>query len=645
MRTLFVFVLLAFASSSLAQTKSIDSLQTALPSAKGEDRIQILIDLCWEYRFINADSARAYGVEALDLARKSNLQNLEGDALHNIGITLEAQGNYREALTYELPALEIRRNNGDIAKTANTLNNLGIIFDEMGDPKRALENYYEARKIYERLGNKSKIAMVISNIGIVLKEQREYRKVIGYYHEALSLYKDLKNDFGIAACHANLGSVFNFTQQYDSALYYSVLSTAEFRKQNVMQFLPAPLINAAQAYQKLGKIKEAKASFLEAQALNEQFDNKFDLAEVLINLASVYRSEKNFKEARSLGLRALSIAESIQAKKLMMDAHFELSAIEENSQNFNAALREYKLFNQQKDSLFEEGKTRQMGELQTQYETEKKEKEISLQKLQLSEQNLTLERNQTLIIGLIILLVSLSAVFILQRSRVKLKAQRSRALQQREYQEELTKSVINLQEHERARFAQDLHDGFGQMITALKFQLESPQQKTENATAILTQMYDEIRNVSFALWPQVLMRDGLVHALQELADRLNKSGRVAITVKAIGFTERLNSNAEITLYRICQEWLTNVLKHGGATKITVQLVAHADELVFTIEDNGPGFDYTQLEKGKGNGWKNIQSRANLMKAALDVDTQPGRTGTVFSLVLTQPSEVIIRESA
>ncbi len=200
----------------------------------------------------------------------------------------------------------------------------------MGDPQRALENYYEARKIYERIGDKSKIAMVISNIGIVLKEQREYKKVIGYYHEALGIYKELKNEFGIAACHANLGSVFYFTQQYDSALYYSLLSTAEFRKQNVMQFLPTTLSSAAQAYHKLGKIKEAKASLLEAQALNEQFDNKFDLAEVLINLASIYRTENNFKDARLLSSRALSLAESIQAKKLMMDAHLELSAIEEH---------------------------------------------------------------------------------------------------------------------------------------------------------------------------------------------------------------------------------------------------------------------------------------------------------------------------
>jgi signal transduction histidine kinase len=295
--------------------------------------------------------------------------------------------------------------------------------------------------------------------------------------------------------------------------------------------------------------------------------------------------------------------------------------------------------------LFQQDKTRQIAELQTQYETEKKEKEISIQNLQLSEHELTLERNQALIIGLIVLLILLSIVFILQRSRTQLKEQKAREQQQRKHQEELTQSVIDLQERERARFAQDLHDGFGQMVTTLKFQLESPNAEPQNTSALLSQMHDEIRNVSFALWPQVLVRDGLVQAIQELADRLNKSGKVLIEIKTLGLTGRLNSNTEITLYRICQEWLTNILKHSGSTKITIQLVAHPDELVFTIEDNGHGFDPLQLEKGKGNGWKNIQSRANLLKAELDLDTQVNRMGTIFTVALPHDTENRTREVA
>ncbi len=643
MRTLVIIFMSLITLSLCAQTKEIDSLKSILPASKSTAKIKILIDLCWEFRKVNADSARSYGLKGLALARERKIDSLEVEALHNIGITLEAQGNYKEALSYELPALELRKKLGNDARTANTLNNLGIIYDETGNPKQSLEYYYQARKIYERLGDKAKIAMVISNIGIVLKAQREYVKVIPYYHEALGIYKQLQNDFGIAACHTNLGSVYYFTQNYDSALYYSLLSTEEFRQQNNLQFLPTTLSNAAQAYSKLGRTQEAKESLLEAQKLNEQFDNKFDLSEVLINLSALYRNDNNYPQAHQTATRALAIAESIDARKLIMDAHWELSAIEEGRQNFQAALREYKYYDQQEDSLFQQDKTRQIAELQTQYETEKKEKEISIQKLQLSEHELMLERNQTLIIGLIVLLILLSVVFVLQRSRMKLKEQKIREEQHRKHQEELTQSVIDLQERERARFAQDLHDGFGQMVTTLKFHLESPQAGNQNTNALIAQMHDEIRNVSFALWPQVLVRDGLVQAIQELADRLNKSGKVLIEIKTLGLTERLTSNTEITLYRICQEWLTNILKHSSSTKITIQLVAHPDELVFTIEDNGHGFDAKQLEKG--NGWKNIQSRANLLKAELDLDTQVNRIGTIFTVALPQHTEISTREVA
>ena len=632
MRTLLLFALLAFSWPSFAQTKAIDSLQTALPSAKGKNKIQILIDLCWEYRFLNADSARAYGIESLELARKNELESLEGDALHNIGITLEAQGNYREALAYELPALEIRKKIGDDFKTANTLNNLGIIFDEMGNPKRALENYYEARKIYEQLGDKSKIAMVISNIGIVLKEQREYEKVIGYYHEALNIYKELKNDFGIAACHANLGSVFYFTQQYDSALYYSLLSTAEFRTQNVMQFLPTTLSSAAQAYHKLGKTKEAIASLLEAQALNEQFDNKFDLAEVLINLAAVYRTEKKFKDARPLALRALLLAESIEAKKLMMDAHLELSAIEENGQNFHAALREYKLFNEQKDSLFQQDKTRQMAELQTQYETEQKGRQIIQLQNETLTKDLELQRTRTMVWWIIASVVSVSiTVFgLLKRNQFKLRL--ARVKEHEELQRQRFSAVIEAEENERARVAKDLHDGLGQLLSSAKLSLTAislPSHDAQlplltNSVTVLDQATQEVRSISHNLMPVALMELGLKEALEDMALKINESKLLNIKLLVAGLEVRLPASIEVAVYRIIQEVINNMIKHSKADQIEINVVGKENTLHLSISDNGVGFEKEMITKSKGLGWKSVFSRIAMLKGNIEVDTQPGK---------------------
>jgi two-component system, NarL family, sensor kinase len=624
------FILVALTSAG--QTKKIDSLEHVLATAQGAAKAKVLIELCGEYRMVNSDSARNFGLAGLQLARDLKLEILEVEALHNIGITLEAQGKYNEALAYELPALELRMKIGDDAKTANTYNNLGIIYDETGNAQLSLEYYYKARKIYEKLKDDSKIAMVISNIAIVLKGQREYQKAIPYYHEALAIYVKQNNAFGIAACHANLGSVYLFVEQYDSALFYSQLSSSEFREQKNYQFLPTTLSNSAQSYIKTNQLKKAEINLLEAKQLNTEFDNQFDLAEVEIVLASVYRGSKHFTDAFQAATRGLQIGESIQAPKLIMDARLELSAIEEARGNTAAALVQYKLYDAQEDSLFQQDNARQVAELQTQYETERKEKEISVQKLQLQEQDSLLKRRQLTIVALVVVLALAIFVFLLIRSRQKLKAQKENEERNRIHQQELTRSVIELQERERERFAKDLHDDLGQLVTTLKYHLEDTQQK-QVVPELLNQMNIQLRNISFALWPQVLVHDGLVQAIEELADRLNKSGKVSISVKSIGMEKRLTKLAEITLYRICQEWLNNILKYSQAKNITFQFINHQTEVMITVEDDGVGFDTAWLEQSRGNGWKNIRSRANLINAEIEADSHEGQAGTIFSIAI------------
>jgi two-component system NarL family sensor kinase len=261
--------------------------------------------------------------------------------------------------------------------------------------------------------------------------------------------------------------------------------------------------------------------------------------------------------------------------------------------------------------------------METKYETEKKE-------LLIQDQQLKLERTQIITIGLVIVLAFIALLILLWRRQTKLQEQRKLERHQHENQEKLTKTVISLQEKERSRFAQDLHDGFGQLITALKIQFEKLGQRNDGISELIQHMHDEIRNVSFALSPQVLVRDGLVQALKELSFRINRSNTISMSVQTTGLQRRLSSDLEITLYRICQEWINNVLKYSGATRMDVQLIEHTDEIVLMIEDNGKGFAIDALETGSGNGWKNIQSRVLILNGQVEVDSSPDRPGTTFT---------------
>ncbi|MBX7124743.1 MAG: sensor histidine kinase [Cyclobacteriaceae bacterium] len=624
-------LLLGFFLSAAAQEKSIVELQRSLRSSKGDDYVRNLLDLCWQYRFRNADSARQYGMEALQLSRKQRHRDFEATALNYVGVTYEAQGDYQDALQYEMEALTIRRQLGDDSKIAQTLNDIGIIHDERGDYPNALSHYYEARRIFEKLGDRSKIAMVINNIGVVLKAQKEYRKVVGLYQEALTIYQSLGNKFGVAACEANLGAVYLLLDQYDSALSYSLKSEQGFLALQVAQYVPASVSNAGIAYDKLGRTPDAVRYLKRALELNQQYDNKKETAYTLIYLGRIALREGNLEESRRLVEEGLALAGKIHAQNERMEGLEMLSQIMSREGNPSAALRAYTSYVAVKDSLFEAEKARQIAELQTQYDTEKKESQIRFLQQDVS-------MNRQFIVGLILTLMGLVFIGYLWRNRVRLKQEVELETTRASLREAQLQAVIASQEEERKRFAADLHDGLGQMISAVRLSLSSEQPDpvaVRHALQSLNDMNGEIRQIAFNLMPQVLVKSGLTDALTEFAKRLTMTGKVKVDVQAFDVDPNLSAETKIALYRVCQEWVNNVIKYSGCTRINLQLVQHDYELVITIEDDGQGFDATVLQQGRGNGWRNIQSRLALVKGEFEIDSIPGRNGT--TVVISAPA--------
>ena len=114
-----------------------------------------------------------------------------------------------------------------------------------------------------------------------------------------------------------------------------------------------------------------------------------------------------------------------------------------------------------------------------------------------------------------------------------------------------------------------------------------------------------------------------------MGTRVNATGQIRVLVESFGLPERFSELKEIALYRIIQEWVNNVLKYANAKSVTIQLVGHENEVTLTIEDDGAGFDKRKLEDSLGNGWINIQSRIKLIKATVEIDSQPDGKGTTF----------------
>ncbi len=603
------------------------------------DSVITWLDQCWEYRFSNPDAARFYGRKALEQSQKMQDRELEAEAWHNMGVTYEAQADYSEALNYATKALALRREIGDDLKTANTLNNIGIIYDQLGDFTQALSFYQDAYTIYKRLDDKEKLAMVDINLGILFKAQGAYEKVIGYYRAAYEVYKELGMPAEIAFCEANLGSVFYYTQQYDSCIYYSMLAEKAFIAQNNLQFLPIAQCNAGMGYLETGRLTEAKTYLLKALTGHRSYQNRKETAFVLVQLAKLYTEEGDKDKAFRSAAEAKELATEVRAPQQIMDASRLLATTYAGRGNFLNAYKEHLLFTAIKDSLFEQEKMKTLANFQTRYETEKKEQQIvllnretTIQKLQLRQQGFLLLAAGTFIC------IGVASGYLMIRQR-KLRAEARLQQELHREQERAAHAVLEAEERERRRIAGDLHDGVGQMMSAALMKLNEAREKapegsqaetlTARALALLNESYDEMRHISHQMMPNALLKAGLSTAIKEFVDKIDGTS-LQVELAMEGLHDRLDEQTETVVYRVIQEAVNNVIKHAGATRLSIQLIRDTDGLAVTIEDNGRGFEPATLHLAEGIGVRNIYSRLALLKGTAEIDSAPGR-GTVVSV--------------
>lgn len=438
------------------------------------------------------------------------------------------------------------------------------------------------------------------------------------------------------------GAAFSEINEPDSAIYYY---------DKVLTLLPlldsmsvAPTIgNIAYAYLLAGDIEKSRKYNLAALELFLKTDNYYAIAVVYINAAMTENQDKKYDQALIYLDSGIVYTQKSQYAEMYKWIYDEQHKIHKAMGNYPEALNSLSNLLTIKDSLFNTERAEIAKDLEIQYQTSLKDQEIAAQRLSLLEREKSLQRSIFALLILVLAIAALLVIYFLAKSRQA--KEKQLLLQQKalEVKEAYINAALESQENERKRFAQDLHDGFGQLISALKLNIsrlnetDNIQNKigvVEKSESILKEMHTEIRNIAFNLMPATLIQYGLKEAIREFAQRINSSGKVQIDIDIHGLEERLDELQEISLYRVIQEWINNILKYAEAQKIQIQLVKHENEISVMIEDDGMGFDQKLLKNSKGNGWRNIQSRLNRINASLDLDTSPNRKGN--SLIIEMP---------
>jgi signal transduction histidine kinase len=306
--------------------------------------------------------------------------------------------------------------------------------------------------------------------------------------------------------------------------------------------------------------------------------------------------------------------------------------------NLDLAMESYINYSSQKDSAKSLALQQTITELEAKYQNKEKEQLIRIQDLTIQEKEANIQaktnQNLALIIGIIAIIIL--AIFLYYSYKSKKNQELSNAIIKE--QEKGITAVFNAQEEERKRISKDLHDGVGQQLSGLKmgFQKvangikdENPQrsEEMEKLSKILSESADEVRFISHQMMPKALTELGLIDALDDMLKKSLGLAKISYEFEHFGVDGRLNEQVEISLYRVCQELINNVIKHSEASQVNVQLFKNQNKLIMMVEDNGKGF---LANKENGHGLLNMKSRVSSINGEINIEPSPTK-GTLATV--------------
>ena len=198
---------------------------------------------------------------------------------------------------------------------------------------------------------------------------------------------------------------------------------------------------------------------------------------------------------------------------------------------------------------------------------------------------------------------------------------------------ESSRRALAAQEAERLRIARGLHDEVGQVLTGVLLQLDalaeagpdSRRRRVDETRYAVRQALEEVRRIAQELRPELLEHLGLVSALTELSRTFADQSGITVERRFAGDLPTLSPEAELAIYRVAQESLTNVARHGQASTVELSLEPGAASVVLRVIDNGRGITEAASQNGRG-GLRGMRERAVLVGGAFVV--KPGRRGGV-----------------
>lgn len=365
-------------------------------------------------------------------------------------------------------------------------------------------------------------------------------------------------------------------------------------------------------------------------------------------IARVYGLLKKYIKAKETLKKTLKVESKINVIKNEFVYNLYESDLNYGIQKYDSAF--YNMKNAFHKSL--QLNFKNQNDLISALEVKNKTKQKELENLELRHKR---KQDQIILLvgGIFIILGSLIAYLNLKNSRKKrLLAEQQKELEKQKNltllkEQEITtiNAMVEGQEKERIRIAEDLHDNIGSVLATLKLHFENlklnrekkhfNQEELYNKTEkLIDETYLKVRSIAHAKNAGVIANQGLLVAIKIMAEKISSANKLKIEIVDFGLDKRIDTNTEITAFRIIQELVTNIIKHAEATNASINISLFEDNLNIIIEDNGKGFNSQEINYENSMGIGSIKKRIEHLKGTFQIDSAINR-GT--SIIINIPS--------
>lgn len=525
-------------------------------------------------------------------------------------------------------AIYYSKKSKDEETLSKSLNVKGSIYSYKNQKKNALKYFHESLKhsIKHSFLNDN-TANVLNNIADIYVTEYDTINALKYYHEAIKIQKKNRFEKSLSNTYNSLGVLYMNSNQ-DSALYYINQSLELAINNNLVYDLVGKHLNIAVIYLNFEDVKnysEAKINLLKALKLANE--NKMIRYQFQSNLyLGIYykKAEKEIEKSKEYLEKALLYHDKNKDLDYNLELYKTLAEVYSKSSNFKKAFYYKNLETELKDKAFNINKNRQIHEIQTKFDVERKDFQIDVLRLEKQKKEID---NFWLITVSTITIIGLIIIGLIYR----LKEKKKKLLLVQENETRRMQAVVRSQDNERNRIAKDLHDGIGNKLTVFKNILHQETLSNQEVSYLRNETKDlmkEVREISHDLSLSFIQKKTMSDLIVDLLVTFQEKTfiKTELSIYPNNALDNITDEKKTHLFRIIQELLTNIDKHASATFVMLSITKSQQQLTLILEDNGCGFDIKQNKKGIGI--TNIQERIELIKGLITIDSTIG-SGTTF----------------